>query len=102
MEQEIVKYLKSKSNGSASSTDIINNLTKKKIIITGTPIANRPEDIWSQFYFLDGGKLLGKDFNEFRKKYAKSNQIKSEQLRKDNISKFFSAVCSIPFQNKLN
>ena len=29
MEEEIVKYLKSKSNGSASSTDIINNLTKK-------------------------------------------------------------------------
>ena len=29
MEQEIVKYLKSKSNGSASSIDIINNLAKK-------------------------------------------------------------------------
>ena len=29
MEEEIVKYLKSKSNRSASSTDIIKNLTKK-------------------------------------------------------------------------
>jgi len=29
MEEEVVKYLKSKSNGSAISTDIINNLTKK-------------------------------------------------------------------------
>ncbi len=47
----------------------LREMSKKKIIITGTPIANRPEDIWSQFYFLDGGKLLGKDFNEFRKKY---------------------------------
>jgi len=42
---------------------------KKKIIITGTPIANRPEDIWSQFYFLDGGKLLGNDFYQFKRKY---------------------------------
>ena len=48
---------------------LLREMSKKKIIITGTPIANRPEDIWSQFYFLDGGKLLGKDFNEFKKKY---------------------------------
>jgi len=48
----------------------LKDLAKKKIIITGTPIANRPEDIWSQFYFLDGGKLLGNDFYQFRKKYT--------------------------------
>lgn len=47
----------------------LRNMAKKKILITGTPIANRPEDIWSQFYFLDGGKLLGNDFYEFKKKY---------------------------------
>jgi len=47
----------------------LRNLAKKKIIITGTPIANRPEDIWSQFYFLDEGDLLGNDFYEFKKKY---------------------------------
>ena len=47
----------------------LKNLTKKKIIITGTPIANRPEDIWSQFYFLNGGKSFGYDYYEFKKKY---------------------------------
>jgi len=47
----------------------IKDLPKKKIIITGTPIANKPEDIWSQFYFLDGGELLGRDFQVFKKKY---------------------------------
>lgn len=47
----------------------LSSLSNKKIILTGTPIANRPKDIWSQFYFLDGGKLLGNDFYEFRKKY---------------------------------
>lgn len=47
----------------------LREMSKKKIIITGTPIANRPEDIWSQFYFLDGGELLGNDFYDFRKKY---------------------------------
>jgi len=47
----------------------IKDLAIKKIIITGTPIANRPEDIWSQFYFLDGGELLGEDFKSFKKKF---------------------------------
>jgi len=42
----------------------------KKIIITGTPIANKPEDLWSQFYFLDGGKLLGESYEEFKRKYG--------------------------------
>ena len=40
----------------------------KRIIMTGTPIANRPFDIWSQIYFLDQGKALGKDFESFQAK----------------------------------
>lgn len=47
----------------------LRNMAKKKIIITGTPIANKPGDVWSQFYFLDGGELLGDDYSSFKKKY---------------------------------
>lgn len=47
----------------------IKNLAAKKIIVTGTPIANRPEDIWTQLYFLDNGKLLGNNFREFKNKF---------------------------------
>ena len=43
---------------------------QKRIIITGTPIANRPVDLWAQYYFLDGGSLLGNDFDAFKDKYA--------------------------------
>ena len=42
-------------------------LFKIRLILTGTPVANRPYDIWSQIYFLDGGKHLGTDFKEFKK-----------------------------------
>ncbi|HJH27813.1 MAG TPA: helicase [Methanophagales archaeon] len=59
----------------------LNNLAKKKIIITGTPIANRPEDIWSQFYFLDGGKSFGYDYYEFKKKY--DLKLKGEESLKN-------------------
>ena len=37
--------------------------------MTGTPIDNRPYDIWGQFYFLDQGKTLGKNFSEFKEAY---------------------------------
>ncbi len=48
----------------------IKDSAAKRIIITGTPIANKPEDLWSQFYFLDGGKTLGADFATFKKEFG--------------------------------
>jgi SNF2 family DNA or RNA helicase len=38
----------------------------RRVIMTGTPIANRPYDIWSQIWFLDQGEALGNDFKSFR------------------------------------
>lgn len=38
----------------------------RRIIMTGTPVANRPYDIWSQIKFLDDGKSLGTSFSEFK------------------------------------
>ncbi len=40
--------------------------SQKRIIISGTPVANKPVDLWAQYFFLDGGKLFGDDFKEFR------------------------------------
>ncbi len=39
---------------------------KRRLILTGTPIANRPYDIWSLINFLDHGEHLGKDFEDFK------------------------------------
>lgn len=50
---------------------------KKRVIMTGTPVANRPYDIWSQVYFLDQGKSLGSNFNEFKKQTDLSNELAS-------------------------
>ncbi|MBK7686470.1 MAG: DEAD/DEAH box helicase family protein [Rhodocyclaceae bacterium] len=41
-------------------------LFKKRVIMTGTPVANRPYDLWAQIFFLDGGASLGTDFKEFK------------------------------------
>lgn len=51
-------------------------LFEKRVIMTGTPVANRPFDVWSQIYFLDQGASLGTDFvafkadHDFHKKYV--------------------------------
>ena len=39
---------------------------ERRVIMTGTPAANRPHDIWAQIKFLDGGQALGDDFDRFR------------------------------------
>ena len=41
---------------------------EKRIIMTGTPVANRPYDIWSQIKFLDQGETFGESFAEFKDK----------------------------------
>ncbi len=41
----------------------------KRIVMTGTPIANRPYDIWSLIYFLDAGAALGDDFTDFKRRF---------------------------------
>ncbi len=50
-----------------------------KVVLTGTPLENSPEDLWSIFDFLHPG-LLG-SFSSFRKEYA--NIGESEFLRND-------------------
>ena len=42
----------------------------RRFILTGTPVANKPEDLWSQVYFLDSGDALGETFEEFRERYG--------------------------------
>ena len=42
---------------------------KRRVIMTGTPVANRPYDIWAQIFFLDEGKALGDCYKQFKERY---------------------------------
>lgn len=44
----------------------------KRIIMTGTPVANKPEDLWAQMFFLDDGERLGHTFEAFKTRYGPS------------------------------
>ena len=66
----------------------LKDLAKKRIIITGTPIANKPLDLWAQFYFLDNGNLLGNSFKKFEKMYSinlKSDYLPEQKDRFNNL-----------------
>jgi len=43
--------------------------TPYRAILTGMPVVERPEDLWSQMLFLDDGKTLGTSFMRFRFTY---------------------------------
>jgi len=66
----------------------LKDLAKKRIIITGTPIANKPLDLWTQFYFLDNGNLLGDNYKKFEKIYSinlKGDNLPEQKDRFNNL-----------------
>lgn len=57
----------------------------KRVIMTGTPIPNRPYDIWSQIYFLDGGKSLGNNFASFKDQVDLDANVKNNAAQRDRF-----------------
>ena len=47
----------------------LRNEAARRYLLTGTPVANKPEDLWSQIFFLDDGETLGVTIDEFRERY---------------------------------
>ncbi|MGP1283422.1 MAG: DEAD/DEAH box helicase [Parasphingopyxis sp.] len=96
-------------NPSAALTQAFLNVREqfvRRIIMTGTPIANRPEDIWSQIFFLDGGAALGTDFDSFRSNLNLSNDLweddKKRSLFEQNLSGIFGAIDSFTVRETKN
>ena len=57
----------------------------KRVIMTGTPIANRPHDIWSQIWFLDQGASLGGDFAAFKQTVPLSNDLSGDDAAQQRL-----------------
>ncbi len=58
--------IKNPKSRAAVALHSLGPLLTRRVIMTGTPVANRPYDIWSQIYFLDGGQSLGSSFQSFK------------------------------------
>jgi SWI/SNF-related matrix-associated actin-dependent regulator of chromatin subfamily A-like protein 1 len=67
---------------------LLRRFAKRRYILTGTPVANRPEDLWSQMYFLDDGESLGETFQAFQERYRSGrNGYKNVDSLREQISK---------------
>lgn len=58
---------------------------EKRVIMTGTPIANRPFDLWAQIYFLDTGISLGSNFEEFQSSLDLTNDLWEKPEKRENF-----------------
>lgn len=70
----------------------LSELFKKRVIMTGTPVANRPYDIWAQIYFLDNGESLGTNFEDFKKNTDLSNDLNKNKDKKDRFEDSISMI----------
>jgi SNF2 family DNA or RNA helicase len=66
-------------------------LCKRRVIISGTPIANRPYDIWNQINFLDSGEHLGFSYDDFKSSLDMSTNLTKTKNRK-HFESFLSWV----------
>lgn len=67
-------------------------LFKKRVIMTGTPVANRPYDIWAQIYFLDQGLSLGTDFDEFKRNTDFSRELGHDAIELSQFGNRLNAI----------
>lgn len=56
---------------------------KRRYLLSGTPVANKPDDLWSQMFFLDDGEALGDTFEGFQKNFkaGRSGYQRMDELR---------------------
>lgn len=71
-------------------------LFKIRVIMTGTPVANRPYDLWAQVFFLDQGESLGTDFSAFKTETNLTNPLGQNEIRRDlfedSVSHIFEKI----------
>jgi len=82
-------------NPDAEITKAFHNLASgfvRRVIMTGTPVANRPYDIWAQIKFLDSGKSLGPSFAKFRAGLDLNNDLAGNMPAQEAFAEQLAAV----------
>lgn len=72
----------------------LSGLFKRRVILTGTPIANRPHDIWAQVMFLDHGKSLGNDFSKFKRDIDLANDLIVNREKRERFEESLNSIYS--------
>jgi len=86
--------IKNPNSSIAEATFALSPLFKKRVIMTGTPVANRPYDIWAQIYFLDRGQSLGHDFVNFKRQADLTQRLHDDQSERIRFESFVNNIFS--------
>ncbi len=71
------------------SAKFIRNGAKRCVIATGTPIANRPIDLFAQYFVMDNGNTFGTSFPAFKNTFCYIDILEINQgRRKVKVEKF--------------
>ncbi|WP_130605332.1 DEAD/DEAH box helicase [Fluviispira sanaruensis] len=85
-ESQRIKNLNAQTTISAK---YIRNSAKRCVIATGTPIANRPLDLFAQYFVMDNGNTFGTSFPAFKNTFCYIDILEINQgRRKVKIEKF--------------
>lgn len=90
------RRIKNQSSTRTKAVLALGRKARHREILTGTPMV-KPEDIFSQFRFVNNGKIFGNNLNGFRKRYFVKkgwSYFSSLELRKDMEEEFKSLVHS--------
>ena len=84
----------------------LSSLFRIRTIMTGTPVANRPYDIWAQIFFLDKGKSLGTNYLEFKNcndlKNSLSENIEQREVFEKSVSSIFNKIAPFTVRETKN
>jgi SNF2 family DNA or RNA helicase len=58
----------------------------RRYLLSGTPVANKPDDLWSQIFFLDGGERLGGTIDQFRSRYGTARGYRNIDDLRDRVA----------------
>lgn len=67
---------------------------KKRICLSGTPIANLPNDLWSQYYFLDKD-IFGTSYYKFLNKFFLLNDYNQpiKVINEEELKRLMFSIC---------
>jgi len=68
-------YIKSKAAARSKAAKTLSETVAHKILLTGTPVLNRPEELWNQLQIIDPFGYPDKRFFQWHKRYADAKQL---------------------------
>jgi SNF2 family DNA or RNA helicase len=85
-------YIANEDSNRWRRMNVIGQNATWRVGMSGTPISNMLKSLWSQYYWLDGGRTLGPSFDHYRKSYFNTSGWKVDE--KDNAEERVSHAIS--------